>query len=146
MVWAGRGSNLVGVGRAQGDLDALQSPQILLIARLCAVEEIGQRDLEMCGEGWPVCPAIVGGTRARNHVPEHLLLVVVPLDLDTVQHGDRFWCCTPTLGGSTRASSGLSSGIRTITLTFNGAMRAIPNAADEGASGYGKLILASLIK
>ena len=52
--------------------------------------------------------------------------------------------CTPTFGGSTRESSGLLSGILTITLTLNGAMREIPKCGawvDWDISGYGKLSL-----
>ena len=76
-----------GGGGGVGDLDALEAPQILLVPGLGAVEEIGQGDLEMCGEGGPVGAAVVGCTRAGDDLPEHLLLVLVPLHPGRVEAG-----------------------------------------------------------
>jgi len=144
MIWARRGGRRVRVGGAEGDLDALQAPQVLLVACLCTVEEVRQWDVEVCGETWPVCPAIVGGARAGNDLPEDFLLVLVPLDLGGGQQPRATVRCTLTLGGSRRGSSGLLDGTRTTTLTFNGAMRAIPNAGrgwEGDIAGYGRLSL-----
>ena len=81
MIRAGRCSSRVKVGRTQGDSDALQAPQVLLVPGLSTVEEIGEWDVEMCGERRPVCAAVVCGARTSNDIPQDFLLVVVPFDL-----------------------------------------------------------------
>jgi len=129
MIWTGRDSSRVRVCGAEGDLYALQAPEVLLVPGLCTIEEVGQWDMEMRGESWPVRPAVVCGARTGDDIPEHFLLVLVPLDLgvDCLTDGreaDR----TLTFGGSGRESSGRLNGSLTTTLTFNGAMRAIPKA------------------
>ena len=138
MIWTGR--DRCG---AEGDLYALQAPEVLLVPGLCAIEEIGQWDMEMGGESWPVRPAVVCGARTGDDIPEHFLLVLAPLDLGVgcLTHARRV-DRTLTFGGSGRESSGRLSGSLTTTLTFNGAMRAIPKAG-RGWKGDGLPDMAS---